>query len=116
MCVCVAALVVVVQFQNVDTIQNGASDEFLPMTERSLNIVTYALCGFSNIGSVGMTMSAMTAIAPSQTRKYSTVHSSHVIQQLLGLSPCVWCCLAGPLCGHICYAMLCYAMLCAQVW
>ena len=38
------------------------------MTERSLNIVTYALCGFSNIGSVGMTMSAMTAIAPGQTR------------------------------------------------
>jgi nucleoside permease NupC len=46
------------------------------MTERSLNIVTYALCGFSNIGSVGMTMSAMTAIAPSQTRKYSTVQHS----------------------------------------
>jgi concentrative nucleoside transporter, CNT family len=56
------------QFQSVNTIQNGFSAEFEPMTERSLNIVTYALCGFSNIGSVGMTMSAMTAIAPGQTR------------------------------------------------
>eukprot|EP01046_Picozoa_sp_COSAG06_P093642 COSAG06_NODE_39820_length_408_cov_1.000000_2_plen_79_part_00 len=59
----------VVQFQNVATIQNGFSNEFEPMSERSLNIVTYALCGFSNLGSVGMTMSAMTAIAPGQTRE-----------------------------------------------
>ncbi len=62
-------LVLAAQFQSVDTIQNGFSDEFQPMSERSLNIVTYALCGFSNLGSVGMTMSAMTAIAPGQTRK-----------------------------------------------
>jgi CNT family concentrative nucleoside transporter len=62
-------LLLAAQFQSVDTIQNGFSDEFEPMSERSLNIVTYALCGFSNLGSVGMTMSAMTAIAPGQTRK-----------------------------------------------
>ena len=59
--------------QNVDAIQHGFSDEFEPMSARSLNIVTYALCGFSNIGSVGMTMSAMTAIAPGQTRVVNDV-------------------------------------------
>ena len=75
-CVCVWLRRLCVQFQNVDTIQNGNSDEFDPMTERSLNIVTYALCGFSNIGSVGMTMSAMTAIAPSQTRKYKSTNTA----------------------------------------
>ena len=46
-----------VAFQNVDYIQKGFSEEFEPMTERSLKIATYALCGFSNIGSVGMTIS-----------------------------------------------------------
>ena len=102
-----------VAFQNVASIQDGFSDEFAPMSARSLNIVTYllcgiytyrsiriglydvnptnlplalglfsdmyidrsryALCGFSNIGSVGMTMSAMTAIAPGQTKVVNEV-------------------------------------------
>ena len=33
---------------------------------RAVQIIVYALCGFSNIGSVGMTLSAMSAIAPEQ--------------------------------------------------
>jgi len=37
-----------------------------PLTCRSLTIVTYALCGFSNLGSIGMTLAAMTPVVPTR--------------------------------------------------
>ena len=46
-----------VAFTSMHSIQDGTStDGFAPMTERSVNIVTYALCGFSNFSSIGMTV------------------------------------------------------------
>ena len=44
--------------------QAGLNPDFDVMDPRSLNIVTYALCGFSNVGSVGMTLSALAGARP----------------------------------------------------
>ena len=51
-----------VAFQSLSNMQAGQHPDFEALSPRSLNIITYALCGFSNIGSIGMTISALNSV------------------------------------------------------
>ena len=54
--------------ENIDKINSGeAAPNSLPViSERAKLIATYALCGFSNIGSIGITIAGIGSIAPSR--------------------------------------------------
>ncbi|XP_063970024.1 solute carrier family 28 member 3-like [Lytechinus pictus] len=54
-------------------IRNRATGNGPTLSVRSEVIATYALCGFSNIGSVGMILGILTPLAPNQTKILSPV-------------------------------------------
>jgi hypothetical protein len=43
------------------------------LKEKSIVIATYALCGFSNFGSVGVQMAAFSALCPSRIKTFSEI-------------------------------------------
>lgn len=54
--------------ENINQIKSGeaASNSLPVISERAKLIATYALCGFSNIGSIGITIAGIGSIAPSR--------------------------------------------------
>ncbi|KAM9206923.1 solute carrier family 28 member 3 isoform 1-T1 [Dugong dugon] len=67
------------------------------MSIRSETIATYALCGFSNIGSLGMVIGGLTSIAPSRKRD---ITSGAVRALIAGTIACfTTACVAGILSG-----------------
>ncbi|ORZ20361.1 Na+ dependent nucleoside transporter C-terminus-domain-containing protein [Absidia repens] len=49
------------------------------LSERSISVTTYALCGFSNLSSIGMQVGVLTALAPKKARRIATVAVSAMI-------------------------------------
>ncbi|KAI0666649.1 H+/nucleoside cotransporter [Trametes maxima] len=47
-----------------------------PLSERAYTIASYALCGFANLGSLGIQIGVLSALAPSRTRIISRVGMS----------------------------------------
>ncbi|MEL7143139.1 MAG: nucleoside transporter C-terminal domain-containing protein, partial [Cyanobacteria bacterium J06573_11] len=44
----------------------GQADVAVAVSERSVTIATYALCGFANLGSIGIQIGGLSALAPSR--------------------------------------------------
>ncbi|KAI8096920.1 Na+ dependent nucleoside transporter C-terminus-domain-containing protein [Halteromyces radiatus] len=49
------------------------------LTPRTISVTTYALCGFSNLGSIGMQVGVLTALAPNRAKTIATVAVSAMI-------------------------------------
>ncbi|SAL98983.1 hypothetical protein [Absidia glauca] len=49
------------------------------LSQRSISVTTYALCGFSNLGSIGMQVGVLTALAPKKARKIANLAVSAMI-------------------------------------
>ncbi|CAO3644091.1 unnamed protein product [Cunninghamella echinulata] len=49
------------------------------LTKRSLSVTTYALCGFANLGSIGMQVGVLTALAPNKSKEITQVAVSAMI-------------------------------------
>ncbi|CAO3592496.1 unnamed protein product [Absidia cylindrospora] len=49
------------------------------LSERSISVTTYALCGFSNLSSIGMQVGVLTALAPKKAQRIATVAVSAMI-------------------------------------
>lgn len=62
-----------VAYNNLTTIFKGK------ITERSVTIVTYALCGFANLSSIGIQISVLGALAPERTGEISRLAVSAMI-------------------------------------
>ncbi|MBI1291909.1 NupC/NupG family nucleoside CNT transporter [bacterium] len=56
-----------VAYLDLSTMMNGDS----PISERSAIIASYALCGFANLGSIGIQIGGLSAIAPSRRQDLS---------------------------------------------
>lgn len=54
-----------------------ASDDAL--TDRAYTIASYALCGFANLGSLGIQIGVLSALAPSKTKVIARVAVSAMI-------------------------------------
>lgn len=50
-----------------------------PLTERAFTIASYALCGFANLGSLGIQIGVLSALAPSRARIIARVATSAMI-------------------------------------
>ncbi|KAI0093471.1 Na+ dependent nucleoside transporter C-terminus-domain-containing protein [Irpex rosettiformis] len=50
-----------------------------PLTERAYTIASYALCGFANLGSLGIQIGVLSALAPSRARIIARVATSAMI-------------------------------------
>ncbi|KAK8785973.1 hypothetical protein V5799_007662 [Amblyomma americanum] len=67
--------------------------DFLSFEERSVVIATYALCGFSNLGSVGICLGALGAMAPDRKGDFASVSVRALVA---GSSACfLTACVAG---------------------
>ncbi|CAO3648206.1 unnamed protein product [Cunninghamella blakesleeana] len=65
------------------------------LTARSITVTTYALCGFANLGSIGIQVGVLTAIAPN---KNSEIARTAISAMICGaISTFVSACLAGML-------------------
>ena len=49
------------------------------ITARSYYIASYALCGFSNFGSIGIQLAALTSLAPNQSKRLAKIVLSAMI-------------------------------------
>ncbi|PLB50153.1 H+/nucleoside cotransporter [Aspergillus steynii IBT 23096] len=65
------------EFIAYDALQNGA--EYQDLSSRSKLIVTYALCGFANIGSLGNQIGVLAQLAPSRAGDVSRVAVSAML-------------------------------------
>lgn len=72
---------------------NCPVDGFEPISQRSLNIITYALCGFSNFSAIGMTLASVGAMIPARMGDLSTYCFRAMIAGLL--ANCMNACIAG---------------------
>lgn len=54
-------------------------DSYASLTERSRLIVTYALCGFANIGSLGNQIGVLAQVSPGRSADFSRVAFSAMI-------------------------------------
>jgi CNT family concentrative nucleoside transporter len=54
-----------------------ASDDAL--SKRGFTIASYALCGFANLGSLGIQIGVLSALAPSRTRLIARIGASAMI-------------------------------------
>jgi CNT family concentrative nucleoside transporter len=70
-----------------------AAPELRPLSERSVVIMTYALCGFSNFASIGIQIGGIGALAPERRRELSQI----AFRAMLGgaLACCMTGCIAG---------------------
>jgi CNT family concentrative nucleoside transporter len=60
-------------------IQNGKTPGIDPLSPRAYTIITYALCGFANISSLGIQIGVLGAMAPSRGKVIATVATSAMI-------------------------------------
>ena len=65
------------EFVAYDALQNNA--DYKDLSDRSRLIVTYALCGFANIGSLGNQIGVLSQIAPGRGKDVSRVAVSAMI-------------------------------------
>ncbi|RLS37203.1 MAG: NupC/NupG family nucleoside CNT transporter [Planctomycetota bacterium] len=70
-----------------------AAPDLRPLSERSVVIMTYALCGFSNFASIGIQIGGIGALAPERRRELSQI----ALRAMLGgaLACCMTGCIAG---------------------
>ena len=69
---------------------SGMKDQ---ISERSFYIVSYALCGFSNVGSIGIQLGGLTPLAPTKARNLAQLVTSAMIA---GNTACIMtACIAG---------------------
>ena len=52
---------------------------FPPLSERGYTIASYALCGFANLGSLGIQVGVLGALAPSRARTIARIAASAMI-------------------------------------
>jgi CNT family concentrative nucleoside transporter len=64
-----------VAYQTLQGIQKSAN----PLSERGFTIASYALCGFANLGSLGIQIGVLSALAPSRAKIISRVAVSAMI-------------------------------------
>jgi CNT family concentrative nucleoside transporter len=50
-----------------------------PLSPRGYTIATYALCGFANLGSLGIQMGVLGALAPSRSKEVARIAGSAMI-------------------------------------
>jgi nucleoside permease NupC len=50
-----------------------------PLSKRGFTIASYALCGFANLGSLGIQIGVLSALAPSRTRLIARIGASAMI-------------------------------------
>ena len=50
-----------------------------PLSQRGYTIASYALCGFANLGSLGIQIGVLSALAPSRTRLIARIGASAMI-------------------------------------
>lgn len=50
-----------------------------PLSPRAYTIVSYALCGFANLGSLGIQIGVLSALAPSQSKVIARIAPSAMI-------------------------------------
>jgi concentrative nucleoside transporter, CNT family len=50
-----------------------------PLSPRAFNIASYSLCGFSNLGSLGIQIGVLSALAPSRAKTIVQVATSAMI-------------------------------------
>ncbi len=72
---------------------------FEPLSERSKVILTYALCGFSNFGAIGIQLGGIGPLAPNRTGDLAQLG----LRAMLGgmLACCMTACVAGALYGIV---------------
>ena len=58
-----------------------------PLSERAYTIASYALCGFANLGSLGIQVGVLSALAPSRARIIARIAGSAMI---CGFISCVF--------------------------
>lgn len=58
-----------------------------PLSPRAYTIASYALCGFANLGSVGITIGVLSALAPSKAKQIIRLAPSAVICGFVSNSP-----------------------------
>jgi CNT family concentrative nucleoside transporter len=49
------------------------------LSKRGFTIVSYALCGFANVGTLAIAMGLLSALAPSQSRRIAQIGPSAMI-------------------------------------
>ncbi len=50
-----------------------------PLSQRGYTIASYALCGFANLGSLGIQIGVLSALAPSRARIIARIAASAMI-------------------------------------
>jgi CNT family concentrative nucleoside transporter len=60
---------------DLQTIQAGPQ----PLSPRAFTIATYALCGFANVGSIGIQIGVLSALAPSRGKTIARIATSAMI-------------------------------------
>ena len=50
-----------------------------PLSDRAFTIASYALCGFANLGSLGINIGVLSALAPSRAKVIASVATSAMI-------------------------------------
>lgn len=50
-----------------------------PLSERGFTITSYALCGFANLGSLGIQIGVLGALAPSRTKVIARIAMSAML-------------------------------------
>ena len=50
-----------------------------PLSDRGFNIASYALCGFANLGSLGIQIGVLGALAPSRARIIARIAMSAML-------------------------------------
>lgn len=55
----------------------AASDN--PLSQRGYTIASYALCGFANLGSLGIQIGVLSALAPSRARIIARIAASAMV-------------------------------------
>ena len=75
----------------------GAAAEGVSISERSKVILTYALCGFSNFGAIGIQIGGIGPLAPNRRSDLAQLG----LRAMLGgmLACCMTACMAGLLYG-----------------
>jgi len=58
---------------------NGIQNSSDPLTPRAFTIASYALCGFANLGSLGIQIGVLTALAPSRAKIISRIAFSAML-------------------------------------
>ena len=64
-----------VAYQTLQGIQGSDN----PLSERAFTIASYALCGFANLGSLGIQVGVLSALAPSRAKIIARIATSAMI-------------------------------------